>query len=240
MFRRKHKQEPDSMDLSASKPDPSDPHNHIIFINLVLMGLVAFFGACLVIGVIFFYLLAGKAPRTIILNHDSLEPPQVFVGTESHTFSKADARIFFINMVKLRYGWSSTTLARDTTALMGFSAEVQRTADSQYWSEIIEIPGAPHIKKARLAAWTDMGIRQHLILPTSMEAILCESEPKAATWGCAMRIKQVTDFLAGPGQEQEFVVFGTMLEATHSVANPYGMLLKHMKTSSVPSEGGKT
>jgi hypothetical protein len=247
MFWRKYKSEPDLLTLTASMPDPSDAHNYTVLMNKILMAVVVFLAVALGVMAYLNALLSVKPPTTIVLDRRSDLPPQVFTTSEPPPFAIEDARNFFINMVKLRYGWSSTTVARDISEFQRFSLEQQRLADDRYFSESVEVPGdAYRAKKRRMAMLSEAGIQNQILLPSTMDQVACVHDADKTAWHCRMRIKQITEYtklsldqppaLREPSQERMMVVYGTLLEGKHTVANPFGMMVGRMEGHEPPDK----
>jgi hypothetical protein len=239
MFWHRQKHEPETVTLTASMPDPSDPQNNAVIMNWVLSGLCIVLGCALAVSVVMHNLLAAKPPTTIVVDRCSELPPQVFTTAGAQPFAVQDARNFFINMVKLRYGWSSTTVGRDIGLLQTFSMEQQRIADDRYFSEEVEVPGAYHAKKTRMMMLAEGSIQNHLVLPQNMDEVQCQNEPENLAWHCRIKLKLLTEYgqvetgqavkPPEPTKETVLYVYGTLMEGKRTVANSFGMMLGRME-----------
>jgi len=245
--RKKLRREPITLALSASKPDNTDPQNHVVIVNWFLLGLVILFGVVIAIFGTYIYLQAVKPTEQLIVDRCSDTAPYMATSTFASEFTIADARNFFVNMARRRYAWSSASIARDVEEFAEQSMADQREADIRYYSEQIEVPGdTRRTRKPRLEAYASCGAWHSLVFPPTLERIKCVRDPAAGArppfWHCEMKVTLLEEFL-GLGDasrvtmpDQKLYITGTFMEAKRTPATPFGLLVGRMSGHIIDGE----
>jgi hypothetical protein len=198
--------------LDPKLPDPFEP-----FVALrrsvrvwqatsgALIGLSGLLAAGLV-------LTALRPPTVIVKERASAEPVLVSTSAPPPEITVADARNFFINMIRLRYGWTSLTVQRDLEDYL------KQCADDDE-----KIP--------RLQSWIRGGVANHLALPQTLDQVDCKTAD--GVWHCKMQASLIMEHLIPtPGERpvSRAVTFvATLLPVPHSPTTAYGLVVGAMR-----------
>jgi hypothetical protein len=183
-------------------------------------------------------LLALRPPTVIIKDRLQGQAPELRVGEVTPAITQADARIFFLNMLKLRFGWDSLTVSRDMEVFLGQCYRDQRQVEMGHLRELVATSEAADAsKKPRLAAWAGASIANTLLLPEQLEDIKCEK--KDGIWHCSLQGSIVTQSLSPPFKQpapkQDLAFVATLLEVRHTTGTPYGLIVGAMRQFSLPT-----
>jgi hypothetical protein len=208
--------------------DPFEVHRQIFLDKQNWQRVCAAQTLLLAILVVGLCMLAQRPPMVVVKDRVHGEPAVVRDALDSPPISVADARNFFINMLRLRFAWSSLTVERDLQQYLDQCYGEQRDAEAEHFSEASPtLPGQPGEAASRVQAWVDAEIDNRLLLPDSLEAIVCSR--KQAIWHCNLQGTILTQRLQPPLQvpppqlRLDFV--GSFLEVPHTVGTPYGLVV---------------
>lgn len=181
-------------------------------------------------------LLALRPPTVIIKDRLQGQAPELSVGAVEPAITAADARIFFINMLKLRFGWDSLTVSRDMQTFLGQCYRDQRHVEMAHLSEPVSADvGGDAQKLPRLSRWAEASISNTLVLPEQLESIRCLK--KDGIWHCHVQASVVTQSLTPPfrhpAPKQDLAFVATLLEVRHTPGTPYGLIVGAMRQFAV-------
>ncbi len=176
-------------------------------------------------------LLALRPPTVIIKDRVQGDAPVLSVGAVEPPITQADARVFFVNMLKLRVGWDSLTVSRDMQTYLGQCYRDQRMAEAMHMQELVPVGEQGTEKQPRLTAWATALITNTLVLPEQFDDVQCTK--KDGIWHCSVQGSIVTQNLAppfkSPAPKQEMAFVATLLEVRHTPGTPYGLIVGAMR-----------
>lgn len=220
--------------------DPFEPYLQVVRDKRRLQVLqVVQFAIILVLSVGIF-LTAMRPPHVIVKDRVDGAAPIVSRLATAVPIQEQDARIFFINMLKLRYGWSSLTAQRDLQSYMGQCLSSQRAPEEVHFHEVVASDtGDSRPATRRLESWIIEGIQNTLILPEDLTAIRCLAQEDGA-WVCTARgtivtQRQIPPFLE-PAPAKKMVFLATLFPVRHTIQTPYGLVLARLQHFDPPSE----
>jgi hypothetical protein len=136
-----------------------------------------------------------------------------------------DVRNFFLQMVRLRYGWTSLTVERDLDEYLRQCYGEHRRLERARLEAPVEGEGDATVP--RLQSWIRAGIAQHLTLPDSLEEISCKTAE--GVWHCTMNANLLAQHLVPQAGEHPIAVpmtfVGTLLPVPHTPKTPYGLVV---------------
>lgn len=228
--------------LSPQIADPFEPYLQVIRDKRRLQVLqVAQFAIILVLSVGLF-LMAMRPPHVIVKDRMSGDAPVISSSSSAPALDERDARIFFINMLKLRYGWTSLTVQRDLQAYMGQCLSTQREPEAEHFEGTIALAaGQGRTQMRRLEAWVAEGIQNTLVLPEDLAATRCLAQEDGA-WTCTTRgtvvtQRQLPPFL-DPAPAKKMVFLATLFPVRHTLQTPYGLVLARLQHFDPPEVRG--
>ena len=173
-------------------------------------------------------LLAVRPPAVIVKDRLHGEPAILKIAAEEPAIDEVDARIFFINMLKLRFSWDSLTVARDMRAYLDQCYRDQREVESIHLRELVEQQlGGSDDKIPRLAFWAKARIANTLVLPEHIDDVKCLK--KDTIWHCNVDGSIITQNLGVPFMQppaaQKSTFVATLLEVPHTQGTPYGLII---------------
>lgn len=205
-----------------------------------LAGLVALQAASLSV-------LALRPPWVIV--HDRVEGrlPSVRQLQLRAPADVVGARLFFTQMVQLRYGWQSGTVRRDIEGFLLQCHPTHRRAQLQHLVQTEDgavMQPAPAggrrdlapSRSSRLQQWERAGLTNRLVLPEHWDEVQCRARPQEAVWDCAMTASLLTTLddalqsegLGGATSAQPVTFVGTFFEVPPTVQTPHGLLVAHL------------
>lgn len=223
--------------LDPRQPDPFEP---FISIQRNLRWWQGFCAALLVLlaaTLVWGMLMASRPPIVIVKDRAHGEPASVSVALGTPPITTADARTFFLQMSRLRFGWDSLTVQRDMAEFRKQCYRDHRELEERHLDEIVEGEGGE--KVTRLMWWVKNGIRNTLALPGSLDSIECKETEEM--FHCHMQVSMVTQHLMPAPDEkpvvQRMIVVGTLLRVPHRIETPYGLVVGALRQ--LPADGTK-
>lgn len=201
-----------------------DRRIHQVVIALLLAWNVVLVGLLVVV--------LARRPDVIIKDRVFGEQPLVTRGQGDPPITATDARIFFINMLKLRYGWDSYTVGRDMDAFISQCYKPQRLLEKAYMTEMVAVGDDKPTQKPRLQMWVEQNVKRILSLPEALEDVDCRPS-KEQIWHCFVKgtltqQRLSPPFLTNPPQTQLSFV-ASLLPVPHTTDNPYGLVVGAMR-----------
>jgi hypothetical protein len=123
--------------LSHLVADPSDPYYNVHFDKRLAQFAAAVEFAVILVLVAVIVLQAQRPHDIIIKDRLFADAPVVTRAEHNPDRTAADARVFFINMLKLRHGWDSMTLLRDLDTFKSQCVADQREFEQRFLDEPI-------------------------------------------------------------------------------------------------------
>lgn len=196
-------------------------------------------------------ILALRPPWVIV--HDRVEGRLPAVR-QLQTRAPADvvgARLFFTQMVQLRYGWQSGTVRRDIEAFLLQCHPTHRRTQLQHLLQQNVATGAVQAAAlqsaarrrapapsppSRLQQWERAGLTNRLVLPEHWDEVQCRARPGEAVWDCAMTGSLLTtpddamqsEQLGAVTSAQPVTFVGTFFEVPPTMQTPHGLLVAHL------------
>jgi hypothetical protein len=209
-------------------------------LNLILVAVVA--------------LLGLRPPFVIIKDRLAGEVPSVRSAAVDPPIELTDARLFFINMLKLRFGWDSLSVARDLQNFLGQCYRDQRQLEAVHLHALVDDPladaqaagdsdddGDEVPRVPRLQAWARAGIANTLLFSDNLEDIACVK--KGHAWHCHTQATVVTQQLSppllSPALQQTLAFVATFLEVRHTPKTPYGLVVGALRQLPAPGAAGE-
>lgn len=176
-----------------------------------------------------------RPPQVIIKDRIGGEAPKVMTMGSAPAISDVDARVFFLNMLKLRFGWDSLTVDRDMQAFLGQCFVDQRNLEVSHLQEVIDVDvdASPNAKRLpRMQAWITSGIKNTLLLPKDFDDVQCKRQDGA--WHCYIEGSIVTSRMLPPFKEaaapkSRLAFIATLLEVRHTMGTPSGLIVGAMR-----------
>lgn len=181
--------------------------------------------------------VAARHPIVIVKDRLSGAPPIIVRGPATPEPTVTDAQVFFLNMLRLRYGWDSLTVERDMEAFRRQCHSGQRQFERRYLDEMVTsgdgVESSTQSERVpRKMHWVKSQIRNQLIGPAALEDIACQWTDEQI-WHCHTRATVVTQklfppYLAKPPQRRAVYV-ASLLPVAHTIDTPYGLLVGAMR-----------
>lgn len=224
--------------LDPSLADPFEPYRQVVRDKRRLQVLQVVQFAIMLVLAVGLFLTAMRPPHVIVKDRISGEAPAVSRMTVAPDISEQDARVFFINMLKLRYGWSSLTVQRDLQSYMSQCLSTQRRPEEEHFHELVSgADGGPRPHRRRLETWIVEGIHNTLVLPEDLAAIRCSAREDGA-WVCTspgsvITQRQIPPFLS-PAPTRRMVFLATLFPVRHTIHTPYGLVVARLQNFDPP------
>ena len=213
--------------LSPHHSDPFEPYK-VLQSNLRIWQFIAA-GLIVCLAITWAWGTLGWSRPPIVITKDRLhgEPAVVSRGDSMPAVTEADARVFFLNMVQLRFGWDSLTVMRDMREFRKHCYKDHWAQEVKHFEDPIPSANEPHKTTPRLQWWVQQGVRNHLALPKTLEDIFCKEQD--AMFHCKMDASVVTQSLLPVVEEdpvvQRMAFVGTLFQVPHQIETPYGLLV---------------
>jgi hypothetical protein len=215
--------------------DPFEVHNYLQRANRRLQALVGILVVAFLVVTLYSLWLFQRPPLVIVKDRISGEPPQVLTDVPDSPITVADARVFFINMLRLRYGWDSLTVARDLDEFDANCYTPQRIANNKQFRAQVPIdPKRPKETRSLIETYQADAVRNTVVMPERIERIGCKTDTdNPRVWRCKLRSRIVTESLLVDGGKAIRTV-PTLFSATlvsagmHTMEIPYGLRVAEM------------
>lgn len=225
--------------LDPRRADPFEAY-HTVYrdkarLQWTVLGLVA----SQIILIFALVVVAMRPARVIIKDRIDGHLPQLSVTEAAPAVTQTDARWFFINMVRLRFGWDSLTVERDMRTYLGQCVAEQRALEMGHL-QTLQASDAPTKQppRSRLQGWVVANIQNTLVLPDDLEAVSCRAQN--GLWHCYMQASIVTQSLGYPNTVRappaRVAFLATLLEVPHTTGTLSGLVVGAMRQMPVPSD----
>jgi hypothetical protein len=219
--------------LDSNLQDPFEPYHASVRANQRLSrlcfmqaGVIALLVLALVYGV------ALRPMRVIVKDRASAEMPMLSVTDAAPIITPMDARVFFVHMLQLRYGWDSAHVAAQFKDLLGLSAAPYRNVVTDYLSAPYQADeqtaDAPTSVCSRLEAWRQAREVHTLAFVGGLQDVDCRTQDDDL-WHCRVRGAIKTENLAEPNRPQAPVrvtFTGTLMPVPHTYQTPSGLVVQ--------------
>jgi hypothetical protein len=227
------------MRLKAKAKDPFSSQQRVYRINWILASLLGV-QTVVMLGCIYVIVVVAVRPPTVVVkDHVNGCAPKVVEASTQQEITAMDAKVFLIDMLKLRFQWNSATVTESMRAYKRNSMESHSNAMSDYLQEPIPVdPKYPEVKLPRLGVWVQSRIRRTLVLPETMDRIECtptSADGLEDAWHCTTKAKMITSPLFGSDKvadPETVMVVATFAELTRTyTSHPHGLLIGTMEFS---------
>ena len=219
--------------LDPHAADPFDAY-HAVFVDK--RRLQKFLAAALALNVLTLLVLLAAVLRpahVIVKDRIAGAPPILARAGVAPPINATDARVFFMHVLQLRFGWSSATVRRDMQTYLGQCLKEQRTRELDYLSEAAqqtpsETGPAP---RTRLQAWEQAELSNTLIWPAELDDIVCSPQPQGL-WRCEATAQIVTQGPQNASDETPPVrttFLAALYPVRHTVHTPSGLVVGHLR-----------
>lgn len=215
--------------------DPFEVHNYLQRANRRLQVINGVLAVAFLVVSLYSLWLFQRPPLVIVKDRISGEPPQVLTDVTDSPITVADARVFFINMLRLRYGWDSLTVARDLDEFDANCYTPQRNANyKQFRAQIPIDPKRPQETRSLIETYQADAVRNTVVMPERIERIGCKQDTgNAHVWRCKLRSRIITESLLVDGgkatRNVPTLFSGTLVSpGVHTMAVPYGLRVAEM------------
>jgi hypothetical protein len=232
------------MRLKAKAKDPFSSQQRVYRINWVLASLLGLQTVVMLGCIYVIVVLAIRPPTVVVKDHVNGCAPKVIEASTQSEITAMDAKVFLIDMLKLRFEWNSATVTESMRAYKQHSMKEHRDAMTEFLQDTIPVdPKYPEVKLPRLGVWVQSRIRRTLVLPETMDRIECtraSADELEDAWHCRTKAQMITSPLFGSDQAAEpetVMVVATFAELNRTyTSHPHGLLIGAMEFHPIDSE----
>ena len=215
--------------LDPEQFDPFEPYHAVFVDKKRLQWFLAGAMGLNTLLVLVLLIVAMRPVHVIVKDRITGAQPVLRQTAVAPAITATDARIFFVNMLKLRFGWDSEHLDRDMRTYLGQCLKEQRTRELAYLRQSVPHAGQGHV--SRMQAWQAAQLHNTLVWPQEVDDTVCSPGPQGL-WQCEITAQLVTQ-KSLPTSEPQPPVSMTFLAALypvhHTVHTPSGLVVDSLQ-----------